>query len=109
MFYVLIALKNELYYLEELDVIVLMEQEGTDLYVLDILSTKKTRCGGSSKLSFYQKKSKQSIFFLRQKKANTLMRLISLKRKICCLCVQMCLQVKITSYFQRPLTLDFQV
>lgn len=41
MFYVLIALKNELYYLEELDVIVLMEQEGTDLYVLDILSTKK--------------------------------------------------------------------
>lgn len=40
-FYVLIALKNELYYLEELDVIVLMEQEGTDLYVLDILSTKK--------------------------------------------------------------------
>lgn len=40
MFYVLIALKNELYYLEELDVIVLMEQEGTDLYVLDILSTK---------------------------------------------------------------------
>ncbi|EAC4300997.1 TPA_asm: GNAT family N-acetyltransferase [Listeria monocytogenes] len=41
MFYVLIALKNELYYLEKLDVIVLMEQEGTDLYVLDILSTKK--------------------------------------------------------------------
>ncbi|EHM4281548.1 GNAT family N-acetyltransferase [Listeria monocytogenes] len=41
MFYVLIALKNELYYLEELDVIVLMEQEGTYLYVLDILSTKK--------------------------------------------------------------------
>ncbi|EFQ2719464.1 GNAT family N-acetyltransferase, partial [Listeria monocytogenes] len=41
MFYVLIALKNELYYLEELDVIILMEQEGTDLYVLDILSTKK--------------------------------------------------------------------
>lgn len=41
MFYVLIALKNELYYLEELDVIVLVEQEGTDLYVLDILSTKK--------------------------------------------------------------------
>ncbi|EEO6235012.1 GNAT family N-acetyltransferase [Listeria monocytogenes] len=41
MFYVLIALKNELCYLEELDVIVLMEQEGTDLYVLDILSTKK--------------------------------------------------------------------
>ncbi|ELA6045023.1 GNAT family N-acetyltransferase [Listeria monocytogenes] len=41
MFYVLIALKNELYYLEELDVIVLMEQKGTDLYVLDILSTKK--------------------------------------------------------------------
>ncbi|EEO9001962.1 GNAT family N-acetyltransferase [Listeria monocytogenes] len=41
MIYVLIALKNELYYLEELDVIVLMEQEGTDLYVLDILSTKK--------------------------------------------------------------------
>lgn len=41
MFYVLITLKNELYYLEELDVIILMEQEGTDLYVLDILSTKK--------------------------------------------------------------------
>ncbi|EIM8287378.1 GNAT family N-acetyltransferase [Listeria monocytogenes] len=41
MFYVLIALKNELYYIEELDVIVLMEQEDADLYVLDILSTKK--------------------------------------------------------------------
>ncbi|MBC2330278.1 GNAT family N-acetyltransferase [Listeria swaminathanii] len=41
MFYVLIALKNELYYIEEIDAIVLMEQEDTDLYVLDILSTKK--------------------------------------------------------------------
>lgn len=67
MFYVLIALKNELYYLEELDVIVLMEQEGTDLYVLDILST-KTRCGGSSKLSFYQKnRNNPSSFYARKK------------------------------------------
>ncbi|MBC2122900.1 GNAT family N-acetyltransferase [Listeria marthii] len=41
MFYVLIALKNELYYIEEIDTIVLMEQEDADLYVLDILSTKK--------------------------------------------------------------------
>lgn len=41
MFYVLIVLKNEFYYLEELDVIVLMEQEGIDLYVLDIFSIKK--------------------------------------------------------------------
>ncbi|MBC1550944.1 GNAT family N-acetyltransferase [Listeria sp. FSL L7-1434] len=41
MFYILIALKNELYYIEEIDTIVLMEQEDADLYVLDILSTKK--------------------------------------------------------------------
>ncbi|WP_048627358.1 GNAT family N-acetyltransferase [Listeria ivanovii] len=41
MFYVLIALKSAVYYLEELDTIVLFEQEETDLYVLDIISTKK--------------------------------------------------------------------
>lgn len=108
MFYVLIALKNELYYLEELDVIILMEQEGTDLYVLDILSTKKLDV--VEVLSYLSTKKIETIHLLfTPEKANTLMRLISLKRKICCLCVQMCLQVKITSYFQRPLTLDFQV
>ncbi|PZF89270.1 GNAT family N-acetyltransferase [Listeria ivanovii] len=41
MFYVLNALKSAVYYLEELDTIVLFEQEETDLYVLDIISTKK--------------------------------------------------------------------
>ncbi|MBC2256538.1 GNAT family N-acetyltransferase [Listeria ivanovii] len=41
MFYVLIALKDAVYYLKELDTIVLFEQEETDLYVLDIISTKK--------------------------------------------------------------------
>ncbi|MBC1489097.1 GNAT family N-acetyltransferase [Listeria sp. FSL L7-1485] len=41
MFYLLIALKDATYYVEELDAIVLFEQEETDLYVLDIISTKK--------------------------------------------------------------------
>lgn len=41
MFYVLIALKDAIYYIEELDVIVLYEQEDADLYVQDIISTKK--------------------------------------------------------------------
>ncbi|MBC6296812.1 GNAT family N-acetyltransferase [Listeria sp. FSL L7-1517] len=41
MFYLLNALKDATYYVEELDAIVLFEQEETDLYVLDIISTKK--------------------------------------------------------------------
>ncbi|HBM3816804.1 TPA: GNAT family N-acetyltransferase [Listeria innocua] len=41
MFYLLIALKNDIYYIEEIDAIVLFEREETDLYVLDILSVKK--------------------------------------------------------------------
>ncbi|MBF2454199.1 GNAT family N-acetyltransferase [Listeria seeligeri] len=41
MFYLLIALRDAIYYIEELDAIVLYEQEEEDLYVLDIISTKK--------------------------------------------------------------------
>lgn len=41
MFYILIALKDAVYYLEEMDAIVFFEQEEEDLYVLDILSSKK--------------------------------------------------------------------
>ncbi|WP_270993213.1 GNAT family N-acetyltransferase [Listeria seeligeri] len=41
MFYLLIALRDAIYYIEELDAIVLYEQEEEDLYVLGIISTKK--------------------------------------------------------------------
>lgn len=41
MFYLLIALRDAIYYIEELDAIVLYKQEEEDLYVLDIISTKK--------------------------------------------------------------------
>lgn len=41
MFYLLIVLRDAIYYIEELDAIVLYEQEEEDLYVLDIISTKK--------------------------------------------------------------------